>query len=337
VVAFLEGKSDSSEIILLGGHYDTSGSRENGYDDNWNTTFKARGADDNATGVASIMEIARVLSEAGTSFNNKHTFKFIAFGAEESHPVHSTASHVGSLFDAGKMYNADEPLTAAIVLDMIGYNNNYNYTEVISNQASLWLANQIFGYRYIYVPDLNTNPNPPDVPYSDHKSYQDYGFSAILLMENDRPWNDDPPYYLSNPYYHTSSDMPSTLNFTQVEMVAKLALAGAASMGLRDDPTAIDRSTYNSNNLPDNFRLSAYPNPFNGRVNIQFTISKRDMISIGIYNVLGQQVQSLIPNEEFLAGPHNIGWDAGSNPSGVYYCVLKNNYGVKSLKLMLIK
>jgi hypothetical protein len=156
-------------------------------------------------------------------------------------------------------------------------------------------------------------------------------------MENDRPWNDDSPYYLSNPYYHTSSDMPSTLNFTQVGMVAKLALAGAASMSLRDDPTSVDRNTRNLDNMPENFQLSAYPNPFNGRVNIQFRIFKEDEINIAIFNILGQKIQTLYPADEFKTGLYNISWDAGSNPSGVYYCVFSTNYGMKSLQLMFIK
>jgi hypothetical protein len=337
VVATIEGKSDSPDIILLGGHYDTSGSRGNGYDDNWNSTFKARGADDNATGTASVMEIARVLSESTDTFDNKHTFKFVAFGAEEYHPVHPNAHHVGSLFDAENMYNANEPLTAVIILDMIGYNNNYNYTEVISNQASLWLADQVYAYRYIYVPDLHTNSTPVDVPYSDHESYQDYGFSAILLMENDRPWNDDSPYYRMNPYYHTSNDVQSTLNYDLIEMVAQLALVSSASLSLKDDPTSVENNQLQSDNLPESFQLSAYPNPFNGLVNIQFTIPEANEIDISIYNSLGQKIQSLYSDEEFSAGIHNVRWDAGSNPSGIYYCVLNNTYGTKYLKLMILK
>jgi len=337
VVATLEGKSESPEIILIGGHYDTSGSRGTGYDDNWNTTFKARGADDNATGVASIMEIARVLSDTSNPFINKHTFKFIAFGAEESHPAHSNASHVGSLFDAENMYNANDPLAAVIILDMIGYNENYNYTEVISDQPSLWLADQIYDNRDKYVPDLKTNSTPSDVPYSDHQSYQDYGFSAILLMENDRPWNNDAPYYKLNPYYHTSNDVQSTLNYNLIEMVAELTLASGASLSLRDDPTSLNDNDLSSNNLPGTFQISAYPNPFNGRVNILFTVGQTDKIDISIYNVLGQKIQSLYSGEEINAGMHKIFWDAGSNPSGIYYYTLKSNYGTKSQKLMLVK
>ena len=93
----------------------------------------------------------------------------------------------------------------------------------------------------------------------------------------------------------------------------------------------------NSVNLPENFKLSAYPNPFNGWVNIQFTILKRDNISITIYNMLGQKIQSLFYEEEFNGGSHHISWDPNSIPSGVYYCVLNNTHSMKSLKLMLVK
>lgn len=216
IIATLEGTYVDSGMIILGGHYDASGSHESNWGTHW-STLKAQGADDNATGVASLMEIARILSSPENHFINTKTIKFIAFAAEEYHPEHSTYHHIGSLYDAQKTYQHNLRLDAVVVLDMIGYNPITDYVEIISNTSSLWLTDYVYDSVNLYVPNLITNATPVDVSYSDHDSYQQYGYSAILLMENDSPWNDDPPNYLSNPFYHSIGDSIGTLNFSVVE------------------------------------------------------------------------------------------------------------------------
>ncbi|MFC2084841.1 M28 family peptidase [Bacteroidota bacterium] len=336
VIATIDGSSSDPQIILTGAHYDASGSREGNYDNNWKT-IKAQGADDNATGVASIMEIARVLSDTNNSFDNLHTIKFVAFGAEEGHPTYSTVSHAGSMRDAKNMRDSNAPLAAAIILDMIGYNPSYNYTEVISNQESMWLADHVYKSTQFYTPWLLTNDTPSDVPYSDHDSYQEYGFSAILLMENDKPWNNDSPYYVKNPHYHTSADTIETLNLPQVEEVAKLALASISELSIKSDPTSVDINSDQVSFVPEHFNISAYPNPFNSKVNIIFKLNKRETVTIKVYNSLGQEVGMLINNQNFQQGVHRVNWQADNVPSGVYYCIIKNEIAMNTLKLLLLK
>jgi len=334
VVAYLPGKTDDPEIIIVGGHYDASGSRGNNYDETWNTTYKARGADDNATGVAGTLEIARILSDPTISFNNQHTIKFIAFAAEEYHPVHPSVHHAGSMYDAKKTMDNEEPLSAAIILDMIGYNYEYNYIEVISDNQSLWLADEMYNSRNQYVPELLANASPANVPYSDHQSYQIYGFPAILLMENDKPWSDDSPYYLKNPYYHRNLDRIETVNFEQVEMVTKVSLAATATLALRNDPTT---SIDFAEQTPEEFSLTAYPNPFNGQVNIKFSLYKSTTLDISFYNALGQEIESMYSNSMFQVGTHNIQWTTDSKSSGLYFCIIRGDFGIKSQKLVLLK
>jgi hypothetical protein len=333
IVAYLQGSD--SEITLIGAHYDASGSRDSAtdYDENWQT-MKIQGADDNATGVAAIMEIARILSDAANNLGNKKTIKFIAFAAEEYHPTNPGVHHAGSLWDADKMYDNKENLTSVIVLDMFGYNPLKDYVEVISNNPSLWLADIIYENKDHYVPSLETNTFPADVPYSDHESYQKFGFPAILLMENDRPWNDDSPNYLKNPYYHTEADTIGTLNFSLIHNVTKTALSNVAYLSI-GELSAIEENS--GEILPITFKAKAFPNPFNAQTQIQFELFKPQQLSISLYNLLGQEIVSLETDTRFNSGQHTIKWDAHNFSSGIYICRISGediNYG---FKLNLIK
>jgi hypothetical protein len=61
-----------------------------------------------------------------------------------------------------------------------------------------------------------------------------------------------------------------------------------------------------------------YPNPFNPSTTIRFDVPKASNISLKIYDVLGQEVETLV-NEERGAGRYSVNFDAGNFPSGVYY------------------
>jgi hypothetical protein len=62
-----------------------------------------------------------------------------------------------------------------------------------------------------------------------------------------------------------------------------------------------------------------YPNPFNPTTTIQFTLATRSRVSLRIYNILGQEVASLL-NEERAPGAYRLVWNAAGNASGVYFC-----------------
>ena len=93
----------------------------------------------------------------------------------------------------------------------------------------------------------------------------------------------------------------------------------------------------NSAGLPQTVVLSQnYPNPFNPVTVIPFTLSVRSRVSFRIYNILGCVVDT-IDSGLLEAGFHSITWNASRLSSGVYFCLLNNNYETKSLKLVLIK
>jgi len=61
-----------------------------------------------------------------------------------------------------------------------------------------------------------------------------------------------------------------------------------------------------------------FPNPFNPSTTIEFTLPERSFVKLVVFNTLGQEVAVLV-NEERGAGTHQIVWNAGEFPSGIYF------------------
>ena len=78
-----------------------------------------------------------------------------------------------------------------------------------------------------------------------------------------------------------------------------------------------------------------YPNPFNSMTTIRFEVEKSARIEIDIYDILGRRVTSLL-NEDKQAGAYDLRWYAGTNSSGVYFVVLKQDANVVGVKKMLL-
>ncbi len=97
------------------------------------------------------------------------------------------------------------------------------------------------------------------------------------------------------------------------------------------------------NNLPAEFSLAQnYPNPFNPSTKIEFSIPVDSKVNISIFNILGQQI-SLLTNDNFSAGLHNLLFEGNDLLSGVYIYKIKatsldgkNNFSF-SRKMVLIK
>jgi len=94
--------------------------------------------------------------------------------------------------------------------------------------------------------------------------------------------------------------------------------------------------------IPTELTLSQnYPNPFNPSTTIRFTLHTSLFTSLTIYNVLGQQVATLV-NENLDPGTHSVTWDATGFPSGVYFYRLEavgkdGRAFVETKKMMLVK
>jgi alpha-amylase len=79
-----------------------------------------------------------------------------------------------------------------------------------------------------------------------------------------------------------------------------------------------------------------YPNPFNPQTTLGFTLPTAGLVTVQVYNVLGQVVATLV-DEERAAGTHHVSFDAGSLSSGVYYYTVRWNGQQQTRMMTLMK
>ncbi|MGB5874922.1 MAG: T9SS type A sorting domain-containing protein [Bacteroidota bacterium] len=79
-----------------------------------------------------------------------------------------------------------------------------------------------------------------------------------------------------------------------------------------------------------------YPNPFNPSTTLEFTIPRSSNVSLRIYNVLGEEVASLV-EREMDAGVHRVLWDASGVASGVYLCRLSAGDFVQVRRMVIVR
>ncbi len=203
VIAELPGIVDPDVIYVIGGHYDST-----------SYSGQAPGADDNASGTAGVVEIARVLSQ----YQFKYTIRFCAFGAEELGLIGSDA-YCDDLVAWGD--NVD----AMINLDMTCYRYGSEPRDVdfITNYSSSSLNSFCIGVFNAYVPALGTGQGSLSGGTSDHQSFTQHGFSACF------PFEDRSNY---SPYIHTSNDVIGTSanDFTLGRWITQGALASLAEL-----------------------------------------------------------------------------------------------------------
>ena len=89
---------------------------------------------------------------------------------------------------------------------------------------------------------------------------------------------------------------------------------------------------------PDDYQLySLYPNPFNPSLNIYFSTATPGKTDIAIYNSNGQEVGNVLRNEYLQSGNYNFSWDAGNNPSGLYFVKLESQNFTQVKKALFLK
>jgi len=81
---------------------------------------------------------------------------------------------------------------------------------------------------------------------------------------------------------------------------------------------------------------AAYPNPANPTTTIGFTIAEAGYVTVDIYNVAGQKVDTLV-NSEMTSGKHSVVWDGSGFSAGVYFYTVKSGDFSKTMKVTLLK
>lgn len=129
---------------------------------------------------------------------------------------------------------------------------------------------------------------------------------------------------------------PDTLDDTIVARFAvpnKIVLEDGQSIALQSVTTAVEETQ----DRPSTFALGQnYPNPFNPSSTIRYSLPQQAAVSLTVYNALGQFVAALV-NETQPAGFHEIRFDAGGLPSGIYFYRLKAGSLVQTRRLVLLR
>lgn len=220
VIATIPGGDEGSGMYLFGAHYDSENSGASNLSSAEN--LSAPGADDDASGVAVVLEMARVLSGADLPW----TVKFVMFGAEE-YGYDNSGGCKGSEYFVKVEEALGHTYAGTAVLDMVGYRAGEDNTAVlVLNDGEDALARSVVGAVDAFGVNLSLEAVvEPDITFSDHGSFWDAGIPSMLVIEelSDRD-------FPVNPYYHTSADTLDTLSMDQVEAVAEALLGGLLLM-----------------------------------------------------------------------------------------------------------
>jgi len=269
------------------------------YDD-MPTSPPAPGADDDASGVAAVLEAARIFS----SLNPDYTIIYAAWDEEE-------IGLYGSAFYAGQAFNNGDDIQGVLNLEMFGWDGDEDgkidiHTDNIGNSPQL--ADSLVSVNATYNIGLNPVVYNPGTTSSDHSSFWQYGYGAVVFSE--AFWGGD-----FNPYYHTSSDKIEYFNLSYFHKLSKLAVGTLASLSLG---STIVNTEFEEEIELTFYLYQNYPNPFNPTTRIKFQIPELSFVYIKVYDVLGSEIVILV-SEEKPAGSYELTWSAASLPSGIYF------------------
>ncbi len=130
---------------------------------------------------------------------------------------------------------------------------------------------------------------------------------------------------------------PSTGRSYDLVEGTPVAIEEADSTGLK---LAIGSASYVEEQakqiVPDEVRLTSYPNPTRGQATIEYTLPEAQEVTLEVYDVLGRRVATL-ENGRRQAGRHTLRLDGGSLPSGVYFGRLEAGEQTRSQKITVVR
>jgi len=110
-----------------------------------------------------------------------------------------------------------------------------------------------------------------------------------------------------------------------------------ATEAIDHDTASTGIAGYSGDELPIDYVLAQnYPNPFNSRTEISFDLTRAQMVTLTVHNILGQEV-ALLTDRHLPAGCHSFYWDADRQASGVYFYRLRGEQWTASKKMILLR
>ena len=217
VIAGSQKNLSSPKYYVIGAHYDS--------------VPETYGADDNASGIAVLLELARYTIQEKISL----PVRFVAFTAEE--PPTFNTHHQGSKVFVKSVNKKKDEILGAIILEMVGYTSNEqaypmvlkwmgypskgNFIGIVGNRKSKKFGQSIFqSFKKNAQLPVETLFVPfngrilPDTRLSDHSSFWDAGLPAVMITDT---------AFFRNPNYHSPQDTFDTLDyFFMAELVKSL-------------------------------------------------------------------------------------------------------------------
>jgi Zn-dependent M28 family amino/carboxypeptidase len=201
----------SGDLVVVGAHYDA-----------FAATGDLPGADDNASGVAGLLDLGRLLA----AHPPKNRVRLVAFANEE--PPFFGSQEMGSAIDAAHLERSNEPVAAMICLEMIGYFHgeqtwpspllamlypgNATFIAVTGGWHDHHLARglkaAINGAGSIQAVSFTGPREMSDA--SDQRNYWSHGWPSVMVSDT---------AYLRNPNYHTVRDSAETLDYEKMANV----------------------------------------------------------------------------------------------------------------------
>ena len=93
-----------------------------------------------------------------------------------------------------------------------------------------------------------------------------------------------------------------------------------------------------SSEVPDKYDLlQNYPNPFNPETNIRFALPEKSVVTLKVYNVIGQLVETLIDDKRLDAGTHMMSFNGSTLASGIYFYTIETEKYAQTKRMVLLK
>ncbi len=200
VVGEIPGR-DTSRLYGVIAHFDTTSETPG---------TLAPGADDNATGVASTLEIARILA----GYDLKYSFRVIFVNYEEE-------GVVGSQEFAQDAVAAGDPWEGIFNVDSVGSGRN-GYTIILNAEGeSIWMQELIQRVNDAYGLGETLQIEQSDEIVADDNRLRDEGIESVMIARELYGWS---------PYHHTSADVIGNISISHTERAAVLVLLTVASL-----------------------------------------------------------------------------------------------------------
>lgn len=237
----------------------------------------------------------------------------------------------------------------------IGYTNNGKYSKP---PKEVTIADNIIAANENEIVKIISNPI--DFVWANNLFYTSSSAEIGTDLDSKAYWNEDP--ILTKDIYYKQTQLSPTINKAtndydfanfDIELQSRDSLfdVGADEFSndlVKNKPlTDLDVGPFADINLTDiqhkkssfilhNFKLfQNYPNPFNPTTNISVSIPKSGIYKLKIYNILGQEVASLL-NKQINAGNYTFNFDASNLTSGIYFYKFTSKNFSHTKKMILI-